>query len=59
MFAIAGGLVTNTGGVISHAAVVAREFGLPAVVGVADATMHIADGRLIEIDGGRGIVSML
>ena len=59
VFAIAGGLVTNTGGVISHAAVVAREFGLPAVVGVANATMHIADGRLIEIDGGRGIVSML
>ena len=60
VFTIAGGLVTNTGGVVlSHAAVVARELGLPAVVGVADATEHIADGRLIEIDGGRGIVSML
>jgi pyruvate,water dikinase len=59
VFSIAGGLVTNTGGVLSHAAVVARELGLPAVVGVADATAHIADGRLIEIDGGRGIVSML
>ena len=59
VFAIAGGLVTNTGGVLSHAAVVARELGLPAVVGVADATVHIADGRLIEIDGGRGIIDML
>lgn len=59
VFAIAGGLVTNTGGVLSHAAVVARELGLPAVVGVADATVHIADGRLIEIDGGRGIIKML
>ena len=59
VFAIAGGLVTNTGGVIRHAAVVAREFGLPAVVGIANATMHIADGRLIEIDGRRGIVQLL
>ena len=38
VFTIAGGLVTNTGGVLSHAAVVAREFGLPAVVGTGDAT---------------------
>ena len=56
---IAGGLVTNTGGVLSHAAVVAREFGLPAVVGVAGATDQIADGRIVEIDGARGIVRML
>ena len=59
MFAIAGGLVTNTGGVICHAAVVAREFGLPAVVGVTDATELVADGRQVEIDGGRGIVHLL
>ena len=45
VFVIAGGLVTNTGGVLSHAAVVAREFGLPAVVGIAGATERIADGR--------------
>ena len=59
VFVIAGGLVTNTGGVLSHAAVVAREFGLPAVVGVAGATDQIADGRTVEIDGARGIVRML
>ena len=59
VFAIAGGLVTNTGGVICHAAVVAREFGLPAVVGVADATELVADGRLVEIDGGRGLIHLL
>jgi phosphoenolpyruvate synthase/pyruvate phosphate dikinase len=59
VFAIAAGLVTNTGGVISHAAVVAREFGLPAVVGVTDATERITDGREIEIDGGAGIVRTL
>ena len=48
--------MTNTGGVLSHAAVVAREFGLPAVVGIAEATDQIADGREVEIDGTRGIV---
>ena len=59
VFTIAGGLVTNTGGVLSHAAVVAREFGLPAVVGVADATTRIADGRTLEIDGTLGTVHLL
>jgi pyruvate,water dikinase len=59
VFTIAGGLVTNTGGVLSHAAVVAREFGLPAVVGAADATWKIADGRLVEIDGTAGTVRLL
>ncbi|HEX5591460.1 MAG TPA: PEP-utilizing enzyme [Candidatus Limnocylindrales bacterium] len=59
IFAIAAGLVTNTGGILSHAAVVAREFGLPAVTGVAGATAKIADGRLIEIDGTKGSVRLL
>lgn len=59
VFTIAGGLVTNTGGVLSHAAVVAREFGLPAVVGTGDATTRIADGRLVEIDGTAGTVRLL
>jgi phosphohistidine swiveling domain-containing protein len=59
VFTIAGGLVTNTGGVLSHAAVVAREFGLPAVVGTTDATTRIADGRHVEIDGTAGTVRLL
>lgn len=59
VFAIAGGLVTNTGGVLAHAAVVAREFGLPAVVGVAGATSRIRDGQTIEIDGTAGTVRLL
>jgi phosphohistidine swiveling domain-containing protein len=59
LFAIAGGLITDTGGVLSHAAVVAREFALPAVVGTGDATQRIADGRLVEIDGTSGIVRLL
>ena len=59
VFTIAAGLVTNTGGVLAHAAVVAREFGLPAVVGVAGATDKIADGRMVEIDGTAGTVRLL
>jgi phosphohistidine swiveling domain-containing protein len=59
VFTIAAGLVTNTGGVLSHAAVVAREFGLPAVVGVGGATTTIADGRELEIDGTAGTVRLL
>ena len=59
VFTIAAGLVTNTGGILSHAAVVAREFGLPAVVGAGDATTRIADGRQVEIDGTTGSVHLL
>jgi phosphohistidine swiveling domain-containing protein len=59
LFSIAAGLVTDTGGVLSHAAVVARELGLPAVVGTRDATRRIADGRLVEVDGAAGIVRLL
>jgi phosphohistidine swiveling domain-containing protein len=59
VFAIAAGLVTNTGGILAHAAVVAREFGLPAVVGVAGATSRIPDGALIEIDGTAGSVRFI
>jgi phosphohistidine swiveling domain-containing protein len=59
VFTIAGGLVTNTGGVLSHAAVVAREFGLPAVVGIANATTTIQDGQTLEIDGTAGTVRLL
>jgi phosphohistidine swiveling domain-containing protein len=59
LFTIAGGLVTNTGGVLSHAAVVAREFALPAVVGTGDATTRIADGQMLELDGTTGFVRLL
>jgi pyruvate,water dikinase len=59
VFTLAAGLVTNTGGILSHAAVVAREFGLPAVVGTGDATVRIRDGRMVEIDGTTGSVRLL
>jgi pyruvate,water dikinase len=44
---------------MSHAAIVAREFGLPAVVGTGNATSRIADGQRIRVDGGRGVVTVL
>lgn len=59
IFPVAGGLVTNTGGALSHAAVVAREFGLPAVVGAAGATTLIPPGCDLEIDGTAGTVRLL
>ena len=59
VFAIAGGLVTDRGGVLSHAAVVAREFGLPGVVGVRGVMQTIVDGQQVEIDGTSGVVRLL
>lgn len=53
------GVVTELGGVISHAAIVARENGLPAVVGVAEVTRHIRDGQRLRIDGRTGTVEVL
>lgn len=50
------GVVTDTGGVAAHASVIAREYGLPAVVGTGDATARFHDGDLIEIDGASGVV---
>jgi pyruvate, water dikinase len=51
--------VSDIGGSMSHAAIVAREFGLPAVVGTGTATQKIKDGQRIRVDGGRGIVTIL
>jgi pyruvate,water dikinase len=59
VLAIAAGLVTDVGGLLSHAAVVAREFGLPAVVGVRGALLTIQDGREIEVDGIAGTVRLV
>ena len=56
LFLTAGGLVMEMGGPNSHGAVVAREYGIPAVVGVPDATTLIATGQRITVDGGEGTV---
>ena len=59
LFATAAAIVTDTGGVLSHCAVVAREYGLPAVVGTGAATATIQDGQLVEVDGDAGLVRLL
>ncbi len=58
LFLTAGGLVMEMGGMMSHGAVVAREYGIPAVVGVAGATERITTGRLLTVDGSAGAVSL-
>ena len=59
LFAVAAAIVTDTGGILSHPAIVAREYGIPAVVGAGDATVRIADGQLVEVDGSAGVVRLL
>ena len=59
VFTIAGGLVTNTGGVLSHAAVVAREFGIPAVVGTTNGGERIKTGDRVRVNGSTGVVEIL
>jgi pyruvate,water dikinase len=56
LFAIAGAVVTEVGGILSHGAIVAREYGIPAVMGVAGATQVVRDGQTLTIDGSKGIV---
>ena len=56
LFLTAGGLVMEMGGPMSHGAVVAREYGIPAVVGVHGATEYIATGQRITVDGSNGMV---
>jgi phosphohistidine swiveling domain-containing protein len=53
------GLVTDTGGTTSHPAVLAREFGIPAVVGTSDATHRIATGDRLRVDGAHGTVDIV
>jgi pyruvate,water dikinase len=59
LFASAAAVVTDTGGVLSHCAVVAREYMIPAVVGTGMATAMIPDGATIEVDGSAGIVRIV
>ncbi|HEY1409711.1 MAG TPA: PEP-utilizing enzyme [Promineifilum sp.] len=59
LFATAAAVVTDTGGVLSHCAVVAREYGIPAVVGTGRATTTFHDGQWLEVDGSAGVVRVL
>lgn len=59
LFSQARGLVTDTGSFLAHGAIVAREFGIPAVLGVADATARIRHGQMLAIDGDAGTVTLL
>ena len=59
VFFLAQGLVIERGGMLSHGAIIARELGIPAVVGVRDATRRIRNGDRLFIDGDRGVVEIL
>lgn len=59
LFLVAAGLVTELGGPLSHAAIVAREYGLPAVVNVEGATRSIRTGDRLRIDGDRGVIEKI
>ena len=58
LFMTAGALVMEMGGPISHGAVVAREYGIPAVVGVPDATTRIKTGDTLSVDGAAGTIAV-
>ena len=59
LFVTVSGLVTEVGGLMTHGAVIAREYGLPAVVGVEDATRLIQDGQRIRVHGAEGYIEIL
>ena len=54
-----GAIVTDSGGLLSHSAIVAREYGIPGVVGTREATGRIADGVRVRVDGDAGEVTVV
>lgn len=59
LFSQAAGLVTDTGGILSHGSIVAREYGIPAVLGTGNITERIVNGQRLSVDGDQGIVEIL
>jgi phosphoenolpyruvate synthase/pyruvate phosphate dikinase len=58
LFTQAGALVTDGGGLLAHAAVIAREYGIPAVLATGDATRRLRDGDAVTVDGTAGEVHL-
>lgn len=58
-FPLLAAVATETGGLLSHAAVISREYGIPAVLAVKNLTGLLVDGQLVRIDGGRGLVEVI
>jgi pyruvate,water dikinase len=58
LFAIAGAVVTDVGGLLSHSAICAREYAIPCVVGTGVATLRIPDGAIITVDGTKGTINL-
>ena len=58
LFAVAAGVVTDIGGPLSHSSIVAREYGIPAVLGTGSGTRRIRDGQWIVVDGSAGVVRL-
>jgi pyruvate,water dikinase len=59
LFPLTAAIITDIGAPLSHAAIVARELGIPAVVGCGNATSRLADGDLVRVDGARGTVEII
>ena len=59
LFLSAGGLVMEVGGMMTHGSVVAREYGIPAVVGVRDATTRLQTGQRVRVDGSSGVITII
>ena len=59
MFPVMGAVVTDSGGVLSHPAIIAREYRIPAVVATGNATSVLRDGQIVEVDGSAGLVEIV
>jgi phosphoenolpyruvate synthase/pyruvate phosphate dikinase len=56
LFPSIGALVTDAGGILSHPAIIAREYGIPAVVATTNGTSVLRDGQIVTVDGANGVV---
>ena len=59
LFAQASGLVTDIGGILAHGSIVAREYGIPAVLGTGNVTQRVVSGQRIAVDGDAGTVTII